>query len=134
MAAALLAGVPLPELVVWTVVGTVAGVLIDADHFLLILVVDRNVAGVRYWVRRPVTVITDPRTFLDDVEYEKPAMNFHRLLSHCVILVAVGVAAVTVPLPVFLAVPALVAIAVHIAADVAWDIYQGDYTLSALTP
>lgn len=127
LAAGLVAGLPAAQLGVWLVAGVLAGVFIDVDHALLVILVDRNLSGILHWVQRPVTALTDPRAFLDDVEYEKPAMCFHRLFTHALILGGIFTVGAAYPALTIVTTPALIAVAIHIASDVAWDVYRGDY-------
>lgn len=125
LAAGTLAQLGTPELVLWTVIGTAVGVLIDVDHALLGMLVAGRVEKGRYWFRHPVTAVTDADRFLDDMEYN--GLRTHRLVTH-----VLGFLSLLALLPVHrLVTPAAVGLGTHIVGDVLWDfrtVIQGHRT------
>lgn len=111
-----------PEtILLWTVTGLLAGVLIDVDHALLAMVARGKTGEGLYWFRHPLEAITDPDAFLNDMDY--PALVYHRLVTHLIVFLALSALALTASHP--LIIPALIGIGTHIAADLYWDVRRG---------
>lgn len=100
--------------------GIAVGVFIDVDHVLLPVARSRDPRGLA-WLRHPVRAFRQPDDLLDELSYDR--MVFHRLLSHSTVLIAFYLVSVEFPVLV----PSVVAIAVHILSDVAWDLSRGTY-------
>ncbi len=118
--AAQLAGFDTPDVLLWTVAGTAAGVLIDVDHALLSMVVKGRVREGLYWFRHPVKAMTDPDAFLADMEY--PALVYHRMATHLAILVVIILLTGIHPLVI----PVMIGVAAHVVADIVWDVHTGE--------
>ncbi|MDY6766032.1 MAG: hypothetical protein SVW77_01580 [Candidatus Nanohaloarchaea archaeon] len=119
----LLTGVPFPAAAVWILIGVAAGVFIDADHVVLAAVFgDRD--AVARWLRRPWAPFTHPEELLDDLEYGGQQLYYHRIATHVAVLALlyVGSQRYTLLLPAF------IAVAVHIASDIAWDLWNRNYS------
>ncbi|MDY6788996.1 MAG: hypothetical protein SVV03_03455 [Candidatus Nanohaloarchaea archaeon] len=114
--------VALGTLVLWTVLGTVAGVLIDVDHAFLGMLVGGEFWRKARWFLHPVKAIfIKPREFAKDMYYR--GFTVHRILTHTVVLL------ISIYLSGFWTIfkPISVAIAAHIAADVVDDIREERY-------
>lgn len=109
----------IPEGLLWLVVGTAAGVLIDIDHVLLGIVVGRHFEAIR-WFRHPIHAMTKPGDLLDHIEY--PRMVYDRTITH---LLAITIAFVLVELPLMGIV--FLALCLHLSCDLIYDIQQGVY-------
>lgn len=109
------------EIVLWTIIGVIAGVLIDVDHVILSMLVAHRVEEGISWFKRPVQAITSPDDLLEDMEYE--SLVFHRMISHGLVLVILIV--LTRVHVLFL--PAVIGLTAHILADILWDLKQGSY-------
>jgi len=105
----------------WTILGTVSGVLIDVDHAILPMLLKKKYSEGLKWFKNPVKAITRPSEFLDDMEYDN--LVYHRLVSHTTVLAFLiyltGLSVLFVPISL--------AVGVHILCDLGYDLYNGSY-------
>ncbi|MDY6769313.1 MAG: hypothetical protein SVW02_04365 [Candidatus Nanohaloarchaea archaeon] len=120
-AAAVMQGHPLPGVAAWVAVGTVAGVFVDVDHLPLATIFKDKGGVVLSWLRRPHEAVANGRDLKEDLDPDDDLL-VHRLVAHLIVLAIL--ANLTAVHPLF--VPAALGVAVHIAADIAWDFYQQD--------
>ncbi|MDY6771593.1 MAG: hypothetical protein SV186_06610 [Candidatus Nanohaloarchaea archaeon] len=109
------------QILLWTVMGTVAGVFIDVDHVFLSMLVTGEWDEGLAWLRAPHKAFMEPDRLLRDIEY--PALVRHRILTHFLAL-AVLLAGTKLHVLFY---PAAIGLAVHIAVDIVVDIWNGAY-------
>lgn len=114
-------GLGVERLALWVVVGTVAGVFIDADHVPLAMVFNGKMGEGLYWFRHPLRAILKPRELHDSIDPGDEIIA-HRLVSHLMIFLGLLLFLPYNPLVL----PVLIGVAAHIAADVAWDFHVQD--------
>ncbi len=126
-AASTLAEIPTPEAFLWIGVGILTGVFIDVDHLFLAALIGGKREEALKWFRNPVGAVLKPRELMDDIRYSGRWIYVHRMVSHISVLV------ILILLMPFhdLFIPAAVGLAAHIAADVVWDLYHGNYVKEA---
>lgn len=114
------------QIALWTIIGVVAGVLIDVDHVILGMVIGKNIEDGIAWFLHPAAALTQPDQLLADMDYD--ALVYHRMISHVLVL-----AVLTLLIPVHpLLLPAAVGLTAHILADVVWDVKHGQYGVRSL--
>ncbi len=119
--AALLLDIAPAAILLWTVIGILAGVLIDVDHALLAMATQGKTREGLYWFRHPLEAVSDPDAFLEDMDY--PALVYHRLATHAVLFIGTT-ALVWLSVHPMLT-PVLIGIGAHVAADLYWDVRRG---------
>lgn len=118
-------GLPLPEIIIWTVLGSSAGVLIDIDHAILSMVIKKRFKKGLKWFRQPLKAITKPESFLDDMSYE--GLRYHRIISHTVILGILFFIKDFNPLLT----PVTIGVGLHLLGDIAHDLNNKKYWFQA---
>ncbi|MDY6761795.1 MAG: hypothetical protein SVY41_01995 [Candidatus Nanohaloarchaea archaeon] len=119
-------GITPVSILLWAVIGGVAGVFIDVDHLLLTAVVAGNQETALHWFRHPARALLKPRQLVDDIHYGGRAIYVHRIGTHFAVLALLALL-VNVHR---LFIPAAVGVAAHIIADIVWDLHHGNYTPS----
>ena len=114
---AVLEGLALIDIVLWTFLGAVSGVLIDVDHAVLSMVVKKRYRKGLNWFKNPVGAVTRPSEFLDDMDYE--GLIYHRIFSHVLIL------GLLINFSEFceLFIPVGLGVGVHLVSDIFYDLY-----------
>lgn len=112
-------GLSTPDVLVWTFLGMVAGVLIDVDHALLAMTVKGRISEGLYWFRHPFRAVRNPDAFLAEMDY--PMLVYHRLMTHSLIFLAL----VLLRHVHELILPVLIGVIAHIIADIVWDVKRG---------
>ncbi len=114
--------VALGTLIIWTLIGTVAGVLIDVDHAFLGMIGKGKFREIgRYFFHPIEAIFKKPEEFAELVYYR--GFTIHRIISHFLIFL------ISLYLSTFFTIfePVSVAVAFHIVADIAEDIYSRRY-------
>lgn len=125
MVYAVLEGLALTDVVLWTFLGAVSGVLIDVDHAVLSMVVKKRYSKGLKWFKDPVGAVTRPSEFLDDMDYGR--LIYHRIISHAVVL------GLFTYLSAFysILIPVAAGVGVHLVCDIVFDLYKGTYWFQA---
>lgn len=110
-----------PLVLLWTLVGTISGVVIDVDHALLGMTVGGHWQTGLSWFRHPVAAVSNPYEFLRSLNY--PGLIKHRILTHLAVMSLLGGLATRYPIVV----PAGIGLATHILGDVVVDLREGRY-------
>lgn len=116
---AVVIGVSIPTVVLWTVIGTLAGIFIDVDHVLLSMFVAGNREKGRYWFTHPIEAVTEPDALVESMEYSD--MVYHRMVSH---LAVFGVFYLLIDVNQ-LFMPVAAGLGAHIVGDLVWDVRNG---------
>jgi hypothetical protein len=118
---AVVQGLGLTDILIWTFLGAVSGVLIDVDHAVLSMLVEKRYRKGLKWFKDPLGAVTRPSEFLEDMDYDK--LIYHRLVSHAVVL------GLLLYLSGFysLVVPVAVGVGLHLVCDIGYDLYRGSY-------
>lgn len=103
------------EMLGWILVASLAGFLIDIDHFLIIYIKgDREALK---WLKTPLKLYRHPDLFLEESGL-KGNTGIYRMTSHLSILVVLYLSLSSYKW--FL--PAFIGVAVHVFLDLIWDI------------
>lgn len=120
-----LKGLALTDILLWTFLGALSGVLIDVDHAVLSMVIKKRYSKGLRWFRDPIGAVTRPSEFLDDMEYDR--LIYHRIVSHTVIL------GLLMYLSGFysILVPVSIGVGAHLVSDIVYDLHGGSYWFQA---
>jgi membrane-bound metal-dependent hydrolase YbcI (DUF457 family) len=115
---AILYGLLPADVLLWTFLGMVAGVMIDVDHVVLSMIMTGRYRRGLFWIRQPVRALTEPREFLDDMGYDE--LWYHRIITHTLILASLVVLLDLHPLVR----PVMVGVVFHLVADLLYEAHE----------